>query len=77
MCCVKRNPVLTEHYVYEEPGQQRQDYKDRCRSRSLLSVRAASQSLEIWYLVDFLNTLSVRILLRNKVFQVGGRGKQY
>ena len=39
--------------IYEEPGPKKQDYKDRLRSRCLITLRAASQMLEILYLVEF------------------------
>ena len=39
---------------YEEPGPKKQGYNDRFRSPCLFSPRAASQMLEILYLVEFL-----------------------
>ena len=45
--------------LYEEPKPWKQDYKDLFRSRCLLSLIAASQSLESLYLVDFLYKLRI------------------
>ena len=42
-----------KYCLYEEPGSKKQDYRDRFRSR-LFSLRAASQIMEILYLVEFL-----------------------
>ena len=42
-----------KYYLYEEPKPKKQNYKDRFRSRCLLLLTAASQILEILYLVDF------------------------
>ena len=42
-----------KYCLYEEPKPKKQDYKDRFRSRCLFSLTAASQILEILYLVDF------------------------
>ena len=64
----KKNTVLTEklklkqcfnmkYCLYEEPKPKKQDYKDRFRSRCLFSLTAASQILEILYLVNFLYKL--------------------
>ena len=41
-----------KYCLYEEP-KPKQDYKDRFRSRCLFLLTAASQILEILYLVDF------------------------
>ena len=46
-----------KYCLYEEPKPKKQDYKDRFRSRCLFSLTAASQILEILYLVDFLYKL--------------------
>ena len=55
-----------KYYLYEEPKpkKKKQDYKDRFRSRCLFSLTAASQILEILYLVD----LFIQI---NDVFGIG------
>ena len=41
-------------FLYEESGPNKQDYKDHFRSRCLFSLRAATQILEVLYLVEFL-----------------------
>ena len=46
-----------KYCLYEEPKPKKQDYKDRFRSRCLVSLTAASQVWEILYLVDFLYKL--------------------
>ena len=38
--------------LYEEPAQKNEDYKDRFRYGCLFSPRAASQTMEILYLVE-------------------------
>ena len=45
-----------KYCLYEEPKPKKQDYKDGFRSRLFLLI-AASQILEILYLVDFLYKL--------------------
>ena len=42
-----------KYCLYEEPKQKKQDYNDRFRSRCLFLLTAASQILEILFLVDF------------------------
>ena len=52
----KKKPVLTKiakYCLYEEPGQKKQDYKDRFRSRCLFSIKAPSQILESFYVLEF------------------------
>ena len=44
---------IVKYCLYEKPGLKKQDYKDRFRSRSLFSLRAVSQILEILYLMEF------------------------
>ena len=48
-----------KYSLYKGSGPKKQDSKDHFLSRCLFSVWAASQILEIRYLVDFLYKLSV------------------
>ena len=46
-----------KYCLYEGPQPKKQDYKDRFRSRCLFLLTAASQILEILYLVAFYTNL--------------------
>ena len=46
-----------KYCLYEGPGPNKQDYKDWFRSFCLFWLRAASQIVELLYLVDFLYKL--------------------
>ena len=54
-----------KYCLNEEPGPKKQGYKDRFRSNCLFSIRAASQSLEILYIMEVLYKLMMSSALES------------